>query len=186
MEKQKRDLGTDRFGAPGSGWSEADIRRLEEQNAHGLTVQQIVDAFVARGERLTEATFRKYVQLGLLPRSVRVGRKGKHRGSQGFYPTAVVRQIEMIRRLMSQGFTIEEIQQEFFFIRSDIAALNEHLEKIYVRLDEALTRNGSAQTGSLARQSVAEIKKIGSDLIGKLEEIEHRLSMKARMNKAAV
>ena len=33
--------------------------------------------------KFSEATLRKYVQLGLLPRSVRVGRKGKHQGSQG-------------------------------------------------------------------------------------------------------
>ena len=44
------------------------------------------------------------MQLGLLPRSVRVGRKGKHRGSQGLYPATVVRQIELVRRLMAQGY----------------------------------------------------------------------------------
>ena len=46
-----------------------------------------------KGVRLSEATFRKYVQAGLLPRSKRVGRKGKHRGSQGLYPVEAVRRI---------------------------------------------------------------------------------------------
>ena len=47
---------------------------------------QIVEAFTDAGVRLSEATFRKWVQLGLLPRSRRVGRKGKHQGSLGLYP----------------------------------------------------------------------------------------------------
>ena len=83
-------------------WTEDDLQKIEAENPKGMTVQQIVEAFTAQGERLTEATFRKYVQLGLLPRSVRVGRKGKHRGSQGLYPATAVRQIDHIRRLMAQ------------------------------------------------------------------------------------
>jgi hypothetical protein len=51
-----------------------------------MSVQQIVATVTGKGDKLTEPTFRKYVQLGLLPRSVRVGRKGKHRGSQGPLP----------------------------------------------------------------------------------------------------
>lgn len=51
-----------------AGWSEEELERLERVHAEGMSVQQIVDAFTARGSRLTEATFRKYVQLGLLPR----------------------------------------------------------------------------------------------------------------------
>ena len=70
---------------------------LERSHPSGMSVQQIVDACAAQGERLTEATFRKYVQLGLLPRSVRVGKKGKHRGSQGLYPASVVGQLQRIR-----------------------------------------------------------------------------------------
>ena len=61
-------------------------RRSRRSYPDGLSTQQIVELFAVEGERLSEATFRKYVQLGLLPRSVRVGRKGKHRGSQGRYP----------------------------------------------------------------------------------------------------
>src|SRR6185503_10502168 len=71
-----------------AGWSEGELDALESAHPEGLSVQQIVEAFAAHGEKLTEATFRKYVQLGLLPRSVRVARKGKRRGSQGLYPAA--------------------------------------------------------------------------------------------------
>src|SRR5512139_3699256 len=86
---------------------EEELGDIERQSPDGLTSRQIVDVFTSRGMRFSEATLRKYVQLGLLPRSVRVGRKGKHRGSCGLYPATAVRQIDHIRRLMAQGFTIE-------------------------------------------------------------------------------
>src|SRR5205814_1472585 len=56
---------------------------LEQQYAQGISAAQIVEFFAPRGVKLAQATFRKYVQLGLLPRSRRVGEKGKHRGSHG-------------------------------------------------------------------------------------------------------
>ena len=84
------------------GLSDAELEALERDHPEGFSTQQVVDLFAARGARISEATFRKYVQLGLLPRSVRVGRKGKHQGSQGLYPTSVVRQLDLIRRLMAR------------------------------------------------------------------------------------
>ena len=63
-----------------------ELAEIERSRPQGLTSRQIVDLFETRGIRFSEATLRKYVQLGLLPRSVRVGRKGKHRGSCGLYP----------------------------------------------------------------------------------------------------
>ncbi|MGB5414867.1 MAG: hypothetical protein WBN01_09515, partial [Polyangiales bacterium] len=53
-------------------WSDEELATIEGAHVEGMSVQQIVETFTARGSRLTEATFRKYVQLGLLPRSVRV------------------------------------------------------------------------------------------------------------------
>src|SRR5574339_575630 len=104
-------------------FDEAELRAIEGQNPQGLTSQRIVELFQDRGVRFSEATFRKYVQMGLLPRSVRVGRKGKHQGSQGLYPAGVVRQIQRIKEMMAQDYTIEEIQREFLFVRGDIEEL---------------------------------------------------------------
>src|SRR5207244_8115785 len=64
---------------------------LELEYPQGISAAQIVDFFVPRGVKLAQATFRKYVQLGLLPRSRRVGEKGKHRGSRGLYPASADR-----------------------------------------------------------------------------------------------
>ncbi len=138
-----------------SGWNEERLVALEQAHPAGLKVQEIVDAFGAKGDRLTEATFRKYVQLGLLPRSVRVGSKGKHRGSQGLYPSTVVRRIDTIRRLMGQGYTIEEIQTEFFFIRGDIEELSRSLTRVYGAIERALARRSGVALQSSAGQSSA-------------------------------
>src|SRR5262245_18402737 len=73
--------------------SERDLRTIHRDFPEGLTSVHIVDIFTTRGIRFSEATFRKYVQQGLLPRSRRVGRKGKHHGSLGLYPSTTVRRI---------------------------------------------------------------------------------------------
>ena len=46
-------------------WTDEKLEIIEKSHPEGMSVQQIVDAFAAEGERLTEATFRKYVQLVL-------------------------------------------------------------------------------------------------------------------------
>ena len=168
-------------------WSEEELERIENAHAEGMSVQQIVDVFTARGSRLTEATFRKYVQLGLLPRSVRVGRKGKHRGSQGLYPATAVRQIDHIRRLMHQGFTMEDIQREFLFVRGDIDALGRQLTRVYDAIQTAVEEQNRVGVDDPAViGALEEVRELGRELVQKLESIERRLTMRARMARAAV
>ena len=147
----------------------------------GMSVQQVVEACAANGERLTEATFRKYVQLGLLPRSVRVGRKGKHRGSQGLYPASVVRQVQRIRDLMAQGFTIDEIQSRFVFMRGEIGALERELSRVMSQLEGA-----HDPSESLVKRELEEVRRMAASLIDKLRDIERRLTISVRMERAAV
>jgi hypothetical protein len=169
------------------GWSEADLAAVEAEHPRGMTVQQVVEVFAARGEKLTEATFRKYVQLGLLPRSVRVARKGKRRGSQGLYPATAVRQIDEIRRLMGQGYTMEEIQREFLFIRGDLEALSRQLGRIYAAVEGVLSqREHDDAMDAFAHKQMSEAKELGRQLLSKLEGIEKRMSLHARMARAAV
>ncbi|MEP6866184.1 MAG: hypothetical protein ABJE66_36525, partial [Deltaproteobacteria bacterium] len=92
---------------------EEQLRAIETAHAEGLTAVQIVDAFTSRGIKFSEASFRKYVQQNLLPRSKRVGRKGKHKGSLGVYPAKTIRRINAVKQLMIDGYTIEEIQGQF-------------------------------------------------------------------------
>jgi len=95
-----------------------EIARLEREHARGITSGEVVRLFESRGARLSSATFRKYVQLGLLPRSHRVGRKGKHTGSTGIYPVSVVRRIAVIKRMMAEGYTVEDIRGSFVTLRN--------------------------------------------------------------------
>ena len=55
-----------------------ELKEIESSWSEGIPSQEIISLFQDRGIKLSEATFRKYVQLGLLPTSRRVGQKGKH------------------------------------------------------------------------------------------------------------
>ena len=167
------------MGETADGWTEEQLAAFERAHGPGVTVQQLVQAFAGR---LTEATFRKYVQLGLLPRSVRIGRKGKHRGSQGLYPATVARRIEGIRRLMAQGHTIEEIQRESLLGRGDLEELERATHKVFVAF-EAVARE---RADDLLRRKVTEARAVADDLGTRLLEIADRLSARARMARAAV
>src|SRR5262247_2453309 len=107
-----------------------ELDELERSHPNGMSVHEIVAACAANGDRLTEATFRKYVQLGLLPRSVRVGKKGKHRGSQGLYPAHVIRRVNVVKGMMAEDRTIEEIQRSFARFKDDIESVEKNLREL--------------------------------------------------------
>src|SRR6202171_3095370 len=111
---------------------------LEHQFPQGISAGQIVEFFIPRGVKLAQATFRKYVQLGLLPRSRRVGEKGKHRGSRGLYPASAVRRIHLIKSLMDEGMTLEDIRRSFLFFRGQPAGVERSLDELFAALDAAL------------------------------------------------
>ena len=73
------------------------------------------------------------MQLGLLGRSRRVGRKGKHQGSLGVYPATTVRRINVIKQMMAANYTIEDIQRLFLRFTDEIEALQRGLSQL-VRL----------------------------------------------------
>ncbi len=115
--------------------TETQVREIEAANPEGLTSQELVAAFASRQIKFSEATLRKYVQLGLVPRSRRVGQKGKHLGSRGVYPVRAVRRINTIKRLMAERYTIEEIQARFLTFKDSIETLDEALSEL-IRLFE--------------------------------------------------
>ena len=116
-----------------------EFDRLEEAHPQGLSAGQIVDFFSPRGVKLAQATFRKYVQLGLLPRSRRVGEKGKHRGSHGLYPASAVRRIHLIKSLMDEGLTLEEIRRSFVYFRGQLDGVERSIAELLGALEKSLT-----------------------------------------------
>lgn len=107
-----------------------EIERIEREFASGLPARTILEIFRPKGVRLSEGTFRKYVQAGLLPRSRRVGRKGKHRGSTGVYPVEAVRRINAIKKMMAEGFTLEDIRRSFVFFKNHIDQVERGLVEV--------------------------------------------------------
>lgn len=116
-----------------------ELRRIERDLGDGVSSRRVVALFQERGVRFSEATFRKYVQAGLLPRSRRVGHKGKHRGSTGVYPPGVVRRINAIKSMMAEGMTLEDIRGSFLSLRGELDTLEETVERIVAELTRALS-----------------------------------------------
>jgi DNA-binding transcriptional MerR regulator len=173
-------------GASGSGgsggssrrglFSDEELRRLEEDHPEGLTAAQIVDLFSGRGLRFSEATFRKYVQLNLVPRSRRVGRKGKHRGSLGVYPAKAVRRINAVRRLMDDGRTIEEIQAELLRFGDVLENLEEGLTDLFHRFEaEIETPRFDSKAKKSLKRDLGEARRSADELLKRLDDLSHRV-----------
>ena len=143
-----------------------EIARLEREHARGITSGEVVRLFESRGARLSSATFRKYVQLGLLPRSHRVGRKGKHTGSTGIYPVSVVRRIAVIKQMMAEGYTVDDIRGSFVTLRNRL----EDVERGLGDLVEELARK--AREHPRRRQFQGELVRAGREARSALRRIE--------------
>ena len=163
---------------PGEGGNLLDERALvaiEKAHPEGLSAPEIVEIFRARGIKLSEATFRKYVQQGILPRSRRVGRKGKHRGSLGVYPSKTVRRINAVKQLMVDGYTIEEIQGQFLLYTDLVEGVAEHLAELWSRLTGDASRLDPALRREL-EQKLADARRDGDRLVERLGELTRRFA----------
>ncbi|TPV95639.1 MAG: MerR family transcriptional regulator [Myxococcales bacterium FL481] len=132
--------------------NEAELRAIEAEHAEGLTSQQLVDVFQRHGVNFSEANLRRYVQLELVPRSRRVGTKGKHSGSRGVYPVRAVRRINTIKRLMGERYTLEEIQDKFLTFKDSIETLDEALADLLALFETRL----ESQPPTAQRQRLAD------------------------------
>lgn len=164
---------------------ETALQRIETTHVNGLTSAEILDVFARHEVPLSEATLRKYVQLGLLPRSVRIGKKGKHQGSQGVYPVTVVRQIMTIKRMMAESYTILQIKKEFLFIRSDIEQLEQLLDAIFRKLDAVKKPNLRDASAQSVVREVGDARSLSRDLVSRLVSIETKLTTRPKLESVA-
>jgi len=165
----------------------AELDALESEFREGLSSGEVVDVFCRRGIRFSEATFRKYVQLGLLPRSTRVGTKGKHKGSKGVYPVGTLRQINEIKRMMALDYTIEEIRHEFAFVGGELEELRRLLMHIVRKLEESIAaeRGGDLRAKSTRRQ-IEEAKRSAEQLMALIEAAARSIRENAHFARDAV
>jgi len=154
---------------------EEQLRAIETAHADGLTAVQIVDAFTSRGIKFSEASFRKYVQQNLLPRSKRVGRKGKHKGSLGVYPAKTIRRINAVKQLMIDGYTIEEIQGQFLLYTDLVEGVDEHLTQLWARLATDSQRLDPSTRASV-HKDLEKAKRDGDGLVKQLEELARKVA----------
>lgn len=140
----------------GRGFSDDELDVLEREHPEGLSSDDIVGLLRSKGLSLTEATLRKYVQLGLLPRSRRVRVSAGHRGSFGLYPVTVVRRIQHLKTMM-ETYTIDEIKHRFLFVPRDVEELRRTLDRIFGQLAEG----ASAELG--------EARRLAAELVAKIE-----------------
>ncbi len=146
-----------------------EIRRIERRYSIGISSVVVVEIFQKKGERFSEATLRKYVQLELLPKSWRVGTRGRHRGSSGLYPVGIVRQINEIKQALDAGGTLDEIRVGKVGLAGEVQALRRKGDEVLKKFGEALKRQaeGSKRTAlrrALERQHRAlyrEIRALG-------------------------
>jgi hypothetical protein len=163
-------------GESASLLSERELQQIERAHADGLTAAQVIELLRARGIKLSEATFRKYVQLGLLPRSRRVGRKGKHQGSMGLYPPTTVRRVNAIKRMMAESYTIEEIQRSFLRFKDEIESLERGLKSLFTGFLRELRAPefDPARRRTLTRE-IEDAQRIADDLVGRIEGLERQI-----------
>ncbi len=166
--------------------SDALLLQIEHTFPKGISSSEILDVFASHGVQLSEATLRKYVQLGLLPRSTRVGQKGKHLGSKGIYPVGVVRQIVRVKQMMADSYTIEQIQREFLFMRGELEQLSVTLESVFGKLDGVMRERREESTVRVVAREVGEAKSISKDLIQRLSAIENRLTSRTNVQSVAI
>jgi len=190
MERRPGETGERAVAGGASGRVHAlsadELADVERTHPGGLTSKQIVDVFTARGIRFSEATLRKYVQLGLLPRSVRVGRKGKHRGSCGLYPAHVVRRVNAVKEMMARDLTIDDIKRSFARFQEDIDAVERSLRDLVSGLERELP--GAAPEGprrAELERDLGEAKKAASSLIRRIADLERRMTEEAQASRRA-
>jgi DNA-binding transcriptional MerR regulator len=159
-------------------FSSEELNELERRFPQGISSHEVITLFQSRGLKLSEATFRKYVQLQLLPTSKRVGRKGKHRGSQGRYPTSVVRRINLIKQMMAQDMTLEAIRESFLSVHNEMERVNEALECLFSRIQDRLTRVPAGQeNGPQIQRDVETMRKSAKALMESVARIGSRLAV---------
>jgi DNA-binding transcriptional MerR regulator len=155
--------------------SEAQIREIEAANAEGLTSQELVRVFEDRRVRFSEANLRRYVQLGLVPRSRRIGHKGMHQGSHGLYPVRAVRRINLIKKLMGERYSLEEIQQKFLAFQDDIEVLDEASLKLLESFEGRIVEQPAGPRRDRLFAELESVKRAAKDLLDAVQRLERIL-----------
>lgn len=137
-----------------------DLKKVEKQYEAGIGSAAVVELFKQKGERFSEATLRKYVQLGLLPKSRRVGERGRNRGSRGVYPPEIVRLINDIKASLDAGATLDEIRLSKVGLAGEVDGLMRVTGDVVQRFEEAIAREADRGRRSLWRRTLDKHRQV--------------------------
>ena len=157
--------------------SASELRRVESKYSEGITSAAVVKIFKGKGERFSEATLRKYVQLGLLPTSRRVGIRGRHRGSSGLYPSIIVRLANEIKKALESGATLDDIQMSTIGLTGEVHLLRRSADLLTDRLTQAVAQ---ARGKTALKQMLGKHRKALDREIRALEKFVELLSKQAK------
>ena len=102
------------------------------------------------------------------------------------YPSTVIRRIQRLKSMMLE-YTIEQIKQEFLFVRGDVEELERTLERIFSALTSAAKSSRDGETfPRVANKELADARNLASDLVAKITSVETRLTMQARLHREAI
>lgn len=113
-----------------------ELAQLQKRFKEGITSAELVTLLKEKNLRFSEATLRKYVQLGLLPRSRRVGREGMRRGSVGIYPVSIIAQIVAIKSGLSSNLTLDAMRARSSLI-ADLETMSSTFQRVRSLLKDA-------------------------------------------------
>lgn len=157
----------------------AEIRRIERRFVGGIKSGAIVEIFRARGHRFSEATLRKYVQLGLLPKSRRVGQRGRHRGSSGLYPVAIIRMVNEIKRALDAGATLEDVRFGGVQLSGEVEVLRRACDEVVGRFKEAAARLDDRPRRATMNKQVEARRKALAQALRELDRLALRIGRSA-------
>lgn len=164
--------------------TDTQLRQIEEAHAEGFSSSELVAAFLDRDVHFTEANLRRYVQLGLVPRSRRVSTSGRAQGSRGLYPLRALRRINQIKSLMGeQRYTLEEIQTRYLTFQDGMETVEESLEDLFERFEKKILEIPEGSHAALLRRELAQVRRMSVDLssaLSQLEQVFQRVCDQAR------
>lgn len=156
----------------------SELRRIETKYPEGISSAAVVKIFQQKGERFSEATLRKYVQLGLLPTSRRVGIRGRHRGSSGLYPCIIVRLANDIKKALEAGQTLEDIRTGTTGLLGEIELLRRAADQTFERVTEAVVKRHAKKPA--VKKQLTALKKSLEKEIRNLADFVEKLDAKPK------
>ena len=168
-----------------------EIGVLKKAFPDGMKMLEIIQVIKSRGYSFSEPSFRKYTQLGFIPQSRRVGKKGKHRGSYGLYPACSIELvIFVLDSTRGTSITLEDLQIPSFRARVLDEQTSRGYKEVLQGLDdqtqreqekgEKISKKVLASKSNLKQTLRAVIRAIEANSVAAKEHANNVLEAKTR------